>query len=152
MSTEEVSVASKRQVKENDLIDEFLRAKLSDLLNFRSELMQQERKKNPGQSVKQLQRKVRKSLVLKDKVKDLEQQWFMFCQKPVRKGLLSAKAWKKVVPNRTSFRLNANDLLMNFDKQEIQMFKDQGAININPVWYKRIGIFIVNLFRKNGNK
>jgi len=150
--SEQVKIASKREVKENELIDEVLRGKLSDVLNFRSNMMRDQRKLHPAVSIKQHQRKITKSLALKDYVKKKEIEWFQFCLKPVKKGLLGATTWKKVTPNREAFRVNAEHLIGQFNSQETQMFKNEGALNINPVWYKRLAIFIANLFKKDGNK
>jgi len=146
--SEQVKIASKREVKENELIDEVLRAKLSDVLNFRSNMMRDQRKLHPDMSIKHHQRKITKSLALKDYVSKKEIEWFLFCQKPIKKGLLGATSWKKVVPTREAFRMNAEHLLKEFNGQETQMFKNEGALNLNDPWYKRIAIFIKGLFSK----
>lgn len=138
-------MSSKRESRENELIDVFLRAKLSDALNVRSELMRLERIKYPEAGLKTLQRRVNKSLVLKDKLSSIQQEWYQFCLKPKKRGVLGIANWKKVTPNREAYKMNLDAVMGDFDKQEKQMFKDQGAIT--PSWYKVIINFVVNLFR-----
>ncbi len=140
-----------REEKENQLIDVYLRARLSEALNIRSEVMKEERIKNPGVTIKRLQRKVVKSLILKEKLAVVQKKWYEFCLKPKKRGVIGITTWKKVTPNREAYKINLDSLLAEFDKNELQMFKEQGAINIGLPWYTKVFDFIMNLFKKPQN-
>lgn len=111
---EEKAVPSPRERREQEQVDGQLRHLLNKLLNVRMV--------SPDSTMETLDL--------------LEKDWFKFCIKPIKVGLMGS-AWKKVRPNKEAFRNNAMDFIERFDKaQEGEQLDKAPEVSPTPLDYK----------------